>query len=138
MADEFHGENLELFKRPPTEKGTLGTEWITYRPINQLTKADGTQIKPSGEDADSVGVTNAPLHTMFSQVFSQVPGLQQQSMNQVGPNYPYKAFLDLLFDTEDNQELINQMFIKDDGGVDMDVSDPNSTNQGLFNRHEYT
>jgi hypothetical protein len=166
MAAEFHDVTLELFKRPPTEKGTLGTEWITYRPINQLTegsalefnipststqyvdlkrmhlhvqvkitKADGTQIKPSGEDADSVGVANAPLHTMFSQVDLS---LQQQSMNQVGPNYPYKAYLDLLFDTEDNQELINQMFIKDDGGADMDISDPNGTNQGLFNRHEYT
>jgi hypothetical protein len=164
--NESHHEGLSLFQRPQEDTSTLSTEWVTYRPINQLTegsalefnipststqyldlkrmhlhikvkitKEDGTPIDQSGDDADSVGVANAPLHTMFSQVDLS---LQQQSMNQVGPNYPYKAYLDMLFDTEDKQELINQMFVKDDGGVDMDISDPNSLNQGLFDRYVYT
>jgi hypothetical protein len=162
-----HGKELALFQIPAKDTGDQGREWITYRPINQLTdgatlefnipgtstqyvdlkrmqlhikatitKEDGTPIDQTGDDADSVGVANAPLHTMFSQVDLS---LQQQPMNQVGPNYPYKAYLDLLFDTEDTQELYNQLFIKDDGGsIDMDVSDPSGTNQGLFNRSMYT
>jgi hypothetical protein len=161
--DEVHGEGLALFQQPPTDTGIQGTEWITYRPVNQLTegsalefnipststsyldlkrmqlhvkakitKSDGTDIEAP---ADHVGMVNAPLHAMFSQVDMS---LQQQPTNQVGPNYPYKAYLDLLFDTEDEQELLNQLFIKDDPGTDMDDGDPSGSNQGLYKRAIYT
>jgi hypothetical protein len=143
MADlsEIYYDDLALFRLPPRYDDTQGTEWVTYRPINQLTegsalefnipatstqyvdlklmhlhvkakitKSDGTALVETGDDADNVGEANAPLHTMFSQVD-----------------------LDLLFDTDDNQELLNQLFVKDDPGMD-DGNAVDGTNRGLWNR----
>jgi hypothetical protein len=62
--------------------------------------------------------------------------LQQQPVNQVGPNYPYNAYLDLLFDTEDKQELHNQLFIKDDPTMD-DGNAIDGSNRGLWRRSKY-
>jgi hypothetical protein len=44
-----------------------------------------------------------------------------------------QAYLYLLFDTEDNQELLNQLFIKDDPTMD-DGNATDRTNRGLWGR----
>jgi hypothetical protein len=147
--DDIHSNELALFEEPTIDTGDLGREWVTYRPINQLsdgsaidfnipalstqyldlkwmklhvkiniTKADRTPIvdmkdadgNPTG---DTVYIANAPLHSLFTHIDLC---LQQLPLSQVGPNYPYKAYLDLLFDTENDQELYSQLFVKDTGG----------------------
>ncbi len=46
--NEVHGDNLALFEKPFTETGIQNKEWITYRPINQLTGGVGFRICHSG------------------------------------------------------------------------------------------
>ncbi|OOZ46911.1 hypothetical protein BOW39_13150 [Solemya velum gill symbiont] len=36
-ADAFLDKSLALFQNPQTDPGSQGTEWVTYRPVNQLT-----------------------------------------------------------------------------------------------------
>jgi hypothetical protein len=60
-----------------------------------------------------VYIANAPLHSLFSQINLS---LEKQPVSQVGPNYPYNAYLDLLLDTENYQELYSQLFVKDTKG----------------------
>ena len=120
MFEETHDDDLALFQLPEFETGTQKTDWITYNPINQLTAGSaieftvpGTSIsyidlrrtllslklkivKNDGTDivqGDKVGLVNAPLHSVFSQVDFNV---QQQPTTETGTNYPYKAYLDLL------------------------------------------
>jgi hypothetical protein len=147
--DDIHSNELALFEEPTIDTSDLGREWVTYRPINQLsdgsaiefniqalstqyldlkrmklhvkiniTKADGIRIvntidADGNHTGDTVYIANAPLHSLFSQIDLS---LQQQPLSQVGPNYPYKAYLDLLFDTDNDQELYSQLFVKDTGG----------------------
>jgi hypothetical protein len=148
--DDIHSNELALFEKPVIDTSDFGREWVTYRPINQLSDGaaiefnipplstqyldlkrmklhvkinitkDGTPIvneldaegKPT-QDYVVVRLVNAPLHSLFSQVDLS---LQQQPLSQVGPNYPYKAYLDLLLDTKDDQELYSQLFVKDTDG----------------------
>ena len=155
MSTEKHDNELALFDSLEVEIATQKREWIVVRPINQLTegaaiefnipgtsmtyndlknlllyvklkivKADGTNL-----NADKVGPTNNPLHSVFSRVDVN---LQQQPTNQAG-NYPYKAYLDTLLDTERQHDLDGQMFIKDYGYA-IDDTDPSGSNGGLFRR----
>jgi hypothetical protein len=102
----------------------LSTQYLDLKRMNlhvkiNITKGDETPITRFVSDAegnttgDTVYIANAPLHSLFSQIDLS---LQQQPLSQVGPNYPYKAYLDLLFDTENDQELYSQLFVKDTGG----------------------
>ncbi|OOY98400.1 hypothetical protein, partial [Solemya velum gill symbiont] len=96
-ADAFLDKSLALFQNPQTDPGSQGTEWVTYRPVNQLTGGSAIEFtippmantyldlqrtllnlkvkitKSDGSDVgsltdDLVGPVNAPLHTLFSQV----------------------------------------------------------------------
>ncbi|OOY67213.1 hypothetical protein BOW07_13100, partial [Solemya velum gill symbiont] len=116
-ADAFLDKSLALFQNPQTDPGSQGTEWVTYRPVNQLTGGSAIEFtippmantyldlqrtllnlkvkitKSDGSDVgsltdDLVGLVNAPLHTLFSQVDLNV---QQQPTSEVGSCYPYKA-----------------------------------------------
>lgn len=161
MFEETHDDDLALFQLPEFETGTQKTDWITYNPINQLTAGSaieftvpGTSIsyidlrrtllslklkivKNDGTDivqGDKVGLVNAPLHSVFSQVDFNV---QQQPTTETGTNYPYKAYLDLLLDSTDQHELNGQCFNMDTSGS-VDVTDPSGTNSGLFDRAAFT
>jgi hypothetical protein len=56
-------------------------------------------------------------------LFTQVDcSLQQTGVGQTGTNYPYKAYIELLSTSaNDNVELNSQLFVKDAGGDDPDV-----------------
>ena len=158
MSINKHDNDLALFKTPEVETATQKREWITVRPISQLTegaaiefnvpgtsmtyidlknlllylklkivKADGTHL----EAEDIVGLTNNPLHSIFSQVDVNV---QQHPTTKVGSNYAYKAYLDTLLECRSLHDLDCQLFVKDEGGLDMDDTDPNGRNNGLFLR----
>lgn len=162
MNIDKHDDDLALFKAQELETATKKREWITVRPINQLTegaaiefniagtslayvdlknlllyvklkvvKADGTKLASGAP----VGLTNNALHSIFSQVDVN---LQQHATSEVGANYPYKAYLDTLFDCQSKHDLSCQLFIKDDGGLDMDDTDPGGTNNGLYAREKST
>lgn len=161
--NEVHGNELALFQTPTAETGTQRREWVSYRPVNQITegsalefnipststtyidlkhselyikarvtKHDGTQI--GDKTADPVALVNAPLHTMFSQVDLSV---QQHPISEVGPHYPFKAYLDTLLDTENKEELQAQGFQEDESGH-MDATPDKLKNNGLILRHPLT
>ena len=150
MNQYFAPRNVELY----IEK----TSWIQYRPTNQWTESsvidfniDGSTsyldisqtllyvklkvIKNDGTDIESgqkVGLTNAPLHSIFSQVEVK---LNHQSVSEIGNNYAYKAYLDTLFGSQNDWG--SQLFIKDHT-FGMNDPDPASANGGLFMRANYT
>ena len=151
-------EGLALFQHPVTDVGHGGNKWVEYRPINQLTegaplefvvaptastyidlertylyvkaklvKGDGTAIAKT----ELVVPSNLLLHTMFSQVDLS---LQQTSVSQLGAHYPYKAYLDVLLNTVDSQELEPQMFFKDQ--IDMeDTNLAQPKNMAILSRY---
>ena len=162
MTTEIHDNALAVFQRPDEEVGTQKKEWISLRPINQLTegasiefnvpgtsmtyidlkdvflriklklvKADGTDMKTT----DNVGLINNPLHSIFSQVDVNV---QQHPTSEIGTNYPFKAYLDQLFDTTNQHELDCSLFKKDSSGTHMSDTDPAGANNGLYLRSFYT
>jgi hypothetical protein len=75
------GSALE-FNIPATSTQYVDLKRMHLHVNAKITKSDGTALVETGDNVDNVGVANAPLHTMFSQVDLS---LQQQAMNQVGP-----------------------------------------------------
>ncbi len=160
MAEETHHEDLSLFRPMTTEVGTEKTEWITHRPTNQLTEGSAIEfsipgtsttfvdlkstllhlklkiVKADGSPvtSDLVGLANAPLHTIFSQVDLNI---QQHPVSEVGTNYTYKGYLDTLLNEIDERNLNCQLFVKDNAGSMEDAS-PNGGNKGLLGRANYT
>ena len=159
--EEIHGDSLSLFQAPKVHTGSQKTEWLTFRPINQLTegaaiefnipgtssayidltntllhvnfnivKTDGTSL----EKTDHVGVTNNILHSMFSQIDLNI---QQHPTSEVGNNYAYKAYLDLLLGNPTQHDLNGIGFYKDDSDHPEDT-DPAGRNNGLFIRSYWT
>jgi hypothetical protein len=112
----FDGAAIE-FNIPALSTQYLDLKRMKLRVKINITRGDGTPMESTldsskdGHKPDIVGIVNAPLHSLFSQVDIS---LQQRSLSQLGPNYPYKAYLDLLLGTEDEQELYSQTFVKDD------------------------
>ncbi len=158
--NEVHENELALFQLGPTETGVQSKEWITHRPINQLTENSAIEfsipgtsttyvdlrntllhlklkiVKADGSpvDSDLVGLANAPLHTIFSQADFNI---QQRPVSEVGTNYTYKGYLDTLLNETDERNLHCQLFIKDNAGF-MDDASPNGGNKGLLGRANYT
>ena len=94
----------------------------------RLANGDGTPIN----EATVAGLVNTPLHSIFRQVDVT---FQQTPLSHSGNNYPYKAYIDTILNTNENVqkgELTSQLFYKDVGpDTDDAKSGPNS---GLFNR----
>jgi len=154
---------LALFDKPSINTGVISHKWIQYSPIStvsntgvmefyipgtsdryinlkcsniqikgKIVKDDGSKIT----DDDFVGLINAPLHTIWSQIDLQ---LQHKVVNtEVGTNYAYKAYLDLLLNKSPNQrnyQLSSQLYIPDRaGGMD----DIDETPGGVFLRIQET
>lgn len=159
--ENIHGDNLALFQNPEVHVGSQKTEWLIYRPINQLTEGaaiefnvPGTStsyidlantllhvnfniVKANGEVLEvneKVGVTNNILHSMFSQIDLHI---QQHPTSEVGNNYAYKAYLDTLLGTPTKHDLDCIGFIKDDNDWP-DDTDPSGGNTGLYMRSFWT
>lgn len=134
MSTEKHDDELVLFDQPEIEIATQKREWITVRPINQLTegaaiefKVPGTSrtyidlknlllkvklkiVKADGSDIakdEKVGLKNNALHSIFSQADVNI---QQQPTSEVGANYAYKAYLDTLLQCQNQHDLNCQLF----------------------------
>lgn len=162
MSTEKHDNDISLFEAPEVETATRKREWITVRPINQLTEGAAVEFNVPGtsmtyidlknllvhikikivkadgsnlEATDKVGLTNNALHSIFSQVNLSV---QQQQTSEVGANYAYKAYLDTLLHCQNEHDLNCQLFIKDESGNDMRNTDPAGANNGLYVRAHYT
>ena len=160
-VNEVHENDLALFQSTETETGKQSREWVSYRPVNQLT--DGAALEfnipatsttyvdlknirlhvkvkitkhddsVTSSETDKVGPVNAPLHSLFSQVDLNI---QQRPVSEVGPHYPYKAYLDTLFNTVMTEELDAQLFFEDESDGINDT-DPNGGNNGLFLRTKF-
>ncbi len=147
---------------PPTETGIRSKEWITHRPINQLTEGSAIEFSIPGTSTqymdlknsllyiklkvvkndgssittdDEVGLSNSPLHTIFSQVDFNV---QQHPVSEVGNNYSYKAYIDTVLNEVDDRKLQWQLFFADTSGNYMDDPSTNGGNSGLYSRASYT
>lgn len=160
--ETIQADNLALFQAPEVHTGSQKTEWLTFRPINQLTEGAAIEFNVPGtstsyidlantllyvkfnvvkadgsslEAAEPVGVTNNILHTMFCQVDLNV---QQHPTSEVGNNYAYKAYLDTLLGTATDHELNCQGFHKDDSDHPDDTDPATGRNNGLSLRSVWT
>lgn len=162
--EENHDDELSVFTPPPTNIAIHSREWIEYRLINQISEYAALDFlipplsvgymdlkrttlkvklrltdasdKPVPQDAN-VGLVNAPIHAIFSQVDCN---LQQTTVGQLGTNYPYKAYIDTLLNTgaDDKVELNSQLFIKDEPDHYNDADVRSGPNNALFIRSQYT
>lgn len=161
--NENHLNQLSIFEPPPTDTTILTREWVEFRPINQISEYSALEFNipplstgymdlqnsrlkiklrilsplntPITEE-NAVGLTNLPLHSIFSQVDTS---LQQTPVSQLGTNYPYKAYIDTLLSTSsENYEVHqSQLYFKDTS--DPDDTDPiKGINIGLFQRYQFT
>lgn len=159
--NENHLNQLSIFEPPPTDTTILTREWVEFRPINQISEYSALEFNipplstgymdlqnsrlkiklrilsplntPITEE-NAVGLTNLPLHSIFSQVDTS---LQQTPVSQLGTNYPYKAYIDTLLSTSsENYEVHqSQLYFKDTS--DPDDTDPiKGINIGLFQRYQ--
>ena len=135
MAFKFDGSqegfeaSLDLFKPPPVNTAVYRRDWVSYRPVSQITKGSPIQFtipgtssdysdlkktllyvkvrirKQNGQaitDEDKVAFSNLTLQSLFRQVDLS---LQQQVMTSgVGLNYSYKAMLDTLLQFEEESQ----------------------------------
>ena len=172
MAFKFDGSEegfergLDLFKPPPVNTAVYKREWVSYRPVSQITKGSPIQFTIPGTSSDykdlkkmmlylkcrikkqngtpitkedSVGFCNLTLHTLFRQVDFC---LQQMGMTSgVGLNYPYKAMMDTLLQFEEDTKetyLGSELYYKDSANY-MDDADPQKGgNLGLMERSSFT
>lgn len=157
-------DKLNLFDPVDTDTALQSTEWIEYRPVNQITDSAAldfnitaqtsaymdlkrsvlnVKLRLVNEDNTPIdealvtGLINVPLHSLFSQV---EVSFQQTPMTHWGANYPYKAYIDTLLKTDKTVQdnlLTSQLFFKDTG--DLDSSDAKTgTNLGLIKRFDTT
>ena len=157
-------ERLDLFESMDTDTTLQATDFIEYRPVNQMTDTSPLEfnipaqssayldlkrsvlnlklrlVNADGspvQDSQVLGPVNVPLHAMFSQI---EVAFQQTPFTQWGINYPYKAYIDTILKTNrDIQEnkLTSQLFYKDTG--DLDTSDAKTgSNDGLKARYMKT
>ena len=106
-----------------------------------ITHEDGSPIKDERDingiptdTSDQVGPINLPLHSIFRQIDLSLN--QKLVSSDVGVNYPYKALLDLLLNT--NQDMISSqaqaaLFHKDQAGQ-MDAATYLGGNSGYTER----
>ena len=119
---------LALFQPIPTEKAIDEVKWVNYRPTMQITDSGpiefnisptssyyvllsktylGLKVKITKKDGTSitnqnVALTNLPLSSCFRQCDIS---LNQQIINaSVSTNYPYKAYLDVLLNSNSDQK----------------------------------
>ncbi|OOY64079.1 hypothetical protein BOW34_12875, partial [Solemya velum gill symbiont] len=130
-VNQLTGGSAIEFTIPPMANTYLDLQRTLLNLKVKITKSDGSDVGALTDD--EVGLVNAPLHTLFSQVDLNV---QQQPMSEVGSCYPYKAYLDVLLNTEDKVELTSQLFAKDIKSNDVTII--GASNTGLVTRSFFT
>lgn len=162
QIEENHEDELSIFEPLSSHTSIHSREWIESRSINQSTEYPALEFLVPPQSAEymdlknstlkvkirltdatdqpittgDVGLVNLALHSIFSQVDCT---LQQTPVGQTGTNYPYKAYIDTLLSTNENDKITlqSQLFVKDEGGRDDPAVDTGS-NTGLYMRALYT
>jgi hypothetical protein len=99
----------------------------------QIVKGKGSAVDPDKVE----GPINLPLHTVFSHVNVS---LQQTPLSHTEINYPYKAYIDTILQSNENTEknlLAGQLYYKDTGNVGTNDGKTGYIN-GLFFRYSLT
>ena len=164
-SEEIFQARLDLFKPLPVDTSVFKSEYVTYRPVSQITKGSPItftipptssaykdlkrtllhvkcRILKDGKPVtaeNKVALANLSLHSIFRQV--DVSFQQNVITTSVGLNYGYKSILDsILYYTEEPKEshMGSAMYFRDDAEG---INDPNpdlGKNLGLAQRWEYT
>jgi hypothetical protein len=154
---ETYSSSLGMFIQPGSSSDTERIDSIHYQPISQITPESsvlefnipGTSssyidlqslrlhvklriVKENGKpitQRDKVGLINLPLQTIWSQLDLS---LQNQIVNpNVGQNYAYKSYLDVLLKTDPQllqAQLTSQLYYVDDAGFMDSLAKPERTN----------
>ena len=162
---EVHGSNLALFEKPLVESAVDSIDWIHHAPVSipnknaalvfdipgstnlytdlgksllrlkvNVTLEDGSALKQE----DLVALSNLGLSTIFSQV--DVSLNQKVITTSVGSNYPYKAYMDVLLNSTNEEcqsSLQTELFYKDTAGS-MEGVGVKGGNMGHYNRMLHT
>ena len=158
---EVHSSSLSLFEPAAVESGIESVKWVQYAPMIipkagsslvfnipanttaytdlsktilqakvKVTKADGTHLASE----DDAALVNLALSSLFAQCDVS---LNQRPINtSIGPNYPYKAYLDVLLNSNPHEVesvLQNELFYKDTAGS-MDENGVTGGNIGHYER----
>ena len=51
-SEEGFGAGLDLFKPPPVDTSIYKREWMSYRPVSQITKGSPIQFTITGTSSD--------------------------------------------------------------------------------------
>ena len=154
---------MSLFVPAPNDTSAVSREWIEFRPVNQVTNTSvldfnipaqtssyvdlmksvlNVKVKlvkgdNSDPDGEVLGPVNLTLHSIFRQADVT---FQQTPLSHTGVNYPYKAYIDTILNTSENEQkgiLTSQFFYKDTGDVDTNDA-KTGTNEGLKTRYAKT
>ena len=165
-AEEGFDRSLDLFKSPPVDTAIFKREWMSYRPVSQLSKGSPIQFSLPGTTSDykdlkkivlylkvrilkedgspvtdenNVSFVNLSMQSLFRQVDMSIQ--QQVLTSGVGLNYSYKAYLDTLlkYDEEPKEtQLQSQLYFKDSSNSMDDEDCIEGANTGLMQRYIYT
>ena len=160
---DYHQEDMSLFVPAPSDTSAVSREWIEFRPVNQVTNTSvldfnipaqtssyvdlmksvlNVKVKlvkgdNSDPDGEVLGPVNLTLHSIFRQADVT---FQQTPLAHTGVNYPYKAYIDTILNTSENEQkgiLTSQFFYKDTGDVDTNDA-KTGNNEGLKTRYVKT
>ena len=156
-------ENLNLFEAAPVDPCVEKTEWIPFAPVGQIGRNAPLEFDIPGNSAayvdlnrsrlrvgfrivtgegkalgkdDKVCLANLGLQSLFRQVDIELN--QRLVTATVGSYYPYKAYLDAILKSEEqdtNGILKNELFEKDSFG---DMESDSSKNVGFAKRAQET
>ncbi len=158
-------DKLSIFAPPFSETAVETVEWISYRPINQITQGSviefsvpptssayldlsRTKLYIKGQilnkdnqpiKTENVALVNNPLASLFNQIDVT---LQQQNISSgMATHYSYKAMIDILLTaSEDRVEsaLTSQLVYKDSSNHLDDSDSQSGANVGLLQRAWFT
>ena len=164
-SEEGFQQSLDLFKSAPVNTAIFNRQWISFRPISQITKGSpihfcipstSSQYKDLRRtrlylrcrilkngvpvtEKDPVAFANLTLQSLIRQLDFSLN--QRVTTSGVGLNYSYKSMLDtiLLYHLEPKlSHMTSQLWFKDDSGSVDDANPDTGGNLGLYQRWEYT
>ena len=160
QRNDHHQEDMSLFVPAPNDTSAVSREWIEFRPVNQVTNTSvldfnipaqtssyvdlmksvvNVKVKlVKGDNSDPDGEVLAPVNLTLHSIFRQADvTFQQTPLSHTGVNYPYKAYIDTILNTSENEQkgiLTSQFFYKDTGNLDTNDA-KTGNNEGLKTRY---
>ncbi|XP_071850633.1 uncharacterized protein F54H12.2-like [Apostichopus japonicus] len=103
----------------------------------KITKSNGGALVHTGDNVDSVGPVNYPLHALFKQVDVSLNG---QQISDSSACYPYRSYMEALLNygrEAKTNHLSTALYQKDTPGHMEDSNAVNGSNQGLKTRAKH-